>query len=169
MEVFNYNYNHFDCFFWSRGISETYGFTLVRTSVRPSVHPYVHPYRFSEKSAHQIFMSFFMKPRLSNRKKVTVSLYGQKFKIGPFLAQNQCFLFIFSKWHIRFFWFFSWSLGFINVKNWPFHFFGENSKLALFCPKNGQNLTVFGQKTPFFKPFDLILTFLYSIFYMKYL
>ena len=34
--------------FWSRGISETYGFTLVR------------PSGFSEKSAHQIFLIFLM-------------------------------------------------------------------------------------------------------------
>ena len=76
---------------------------------------------------------------------MTVSLFGRKFKIGPFLAkngpklakiaQNQCFLLIFSNWHIRFFWFFSWGLGFINVKKWPFCFFVKNSKLALFWPK----------------------------------
>ena len=62
----------------------------------------------------------------------------------PFLAktaQNQCFLLIFSKWHIRFF---SWSLGFMNLKKCPFRFFVENSKLAIF----GQKQTKFGHFWP---------------------
>ena len=70
--------------FWSRGILIPEDLWI---HVRSSVRTYVRT-NFSQKSAHQIFMIFFMKPRLSNRKKVTVSLFGRKFKIGPFLAKN---------------------------------------------------------------------------------
>ena len=44
----------------------------------------VRPYGFSEKSAYQICLIFLMKLWLQNCKKVTVSLFGRKFKIGPF-------------------------------------------------------------------------------------
>ena len=71
--------------------------------------------------------------------------------------------------------FFSWSCGSITVKKWQFRFLAENSKLALFWPKNGQNLAIFGQKTPFIFCFDLILSrnfficyFLYEIFLVEY-
>ena len=56
----------------------------------------------------------------------------------------------------------------MNVKKWPFYFFVENSKLALFWSKNNQNLAIFDQKTPFLSSFDLILTRNFFIFYFLY-
>ena len=43
-------------------------------------------------------------------------------------------------------------------------------KIGPFLAKNNQNVAIFDQKTPFLSSFDLILTltFLYSIFYLKY-
>ena len=92
----------------------------------------------SEKSAHQIFLLFLMKPWLYEQKKVSVLLFSRKFKIGRFCAKkvpNHFFFASFLKWRIRIFWFFWWSLVFIKVKKLTFHFFVENSKFAFFGQK----------------------------------
>ena len=144
--IFSYDIRIFDYEwkpFWSRGISETYGFTLVR--------PYVRPYGFSEKSAHQIFLIFLMNLWLRNRKKVTVSLFVRKFKIGPFLAKN-------------------------GPKS---AIFGQNSPKSVFFAHifkvTHQIFLIFRMKPWFYKCFDLILTlkkiicfFLYEILYIEY-
>ena len=124
---------------------KTYGFTSVRPSVRTN---------FSQKSTHQIFLIFSWSPGLVTVKKWQFRFLAENSKLAlfwpkmvqnwPFLAktaQNQCFLLIFS-----FFWFFSWSLGFMNVKKCLFRFFVENS-LPIHLPKNSISLS-----------FDLILT-----------
>ena len=69
-----------------------------RPYVRPSVRPSVRTLFISEKSALQIFLIFLMKLWLCNYKKVTVSLFGRKFKIGPFLAKHGPKLAIFGQY-----------------------------------------------------------------------
>ena len=63
-------------------------FTFVRSYVRPTL---------SQKSTHQIFLIFLMKPWFHKCKKVTVSLFHRKFKIGPFLAKKCQKLVIFGQ------------------------------------------------------------------------
>ena len=74
--------------FWSRRISETYGFTLVRTYVRTDFvrNPRIRFFCFFSSSSGSI-----------NAKKVTFSLFGREFKIGPFLAKNGPKLAIFGQ------------------------------------------------------------------------
>jgi hypothetical protein len=64
--------------FWSQGF-------LNPQDLRP---------KLSQKSTHQIFL---MKPWFHKCKKVTVSLFHRKFKIGPFLAKNGPKLAIFGQ------------------------------------------------------------------------
>jgi len=59
---------------------------------------------------------------------------------------------------------FSWSLGSINVKKWQFRFFTENSKLALFWPKKGPKLAIFGQNSSKSVFFALIFKSTHQIF-----
>ena len=152
---------------WSRGISETYGFTLVRPSVRTD---------FLRNTRIRFFCFFSWSSGSINAEKWHFRFLAENSKLAlfwtkmvqnwPFLAktaQNQCFLLIFLKWRIRFFWFFSWSLSFMNVKK---------------CLSKIQNWPFFGQKRPkfgHFLSFDLILTpnfligyFLYEIVLVKY-
>ena len=106
--------------FWSREISETYGFTLVR--------PYVQ--LLWEISASDFFCFFSWSTGSIN----AIFAFLQKIKNWPFFGQKWSkivyfwpkqpkisFLLIFSMLRIIFFWFFSRSLGFIKVKMaiWP--------------------------------------------------
>ena len=63
---------------------------------RPSVCPSVRP-TLSQKSTHQIFLIFLMKPWFHKFKKMKYSLFHGKIKIGPFLAKNAPKLAIFDQ------------------------------------------------------------------------
>jgi hypothetical protein len=114
---------------------------------------------------------------------VTVSLFGRKFKIGPFLAKNGPKLAIFGQnspkslffAHIfklthQIFLIFLMRPWLYKCKKMAVSVFCRKFKIGPFLAKNNQNLAIFDQKTPFLSSFDLIFTiiFFYSIFYMKY-
>ena len=67
---------------------------------------------------------------------------------------------------IGLFWFLAQSCSIISIRKWHFRFFVENSKLALFLAKNGQNLAIFWPKNSISFKFDLVLTVidLYAMF-----
>ena len=103
------------------------------------------------KMPHQIFLIFLMKPWLYKYKNCPFRFFVENSKLALFWPKmvqnwpkypNQCFLLIFSKWRIRFF---SWSLGFINIKIGCFAFLSKIKNWPFF----GQNLAIFGHKTWF--------------------
>ena len=160
---------------WIFGLEES------RLSVRPSIRTY----GFSEKSAHQIFLIFLMNLWLRNGKIVTVSLFGRKFKIGPFLAKNGpklaifgqnspkslFFAHIFKLTHQIFLiflmrpWLYKCNKMVVSVFCWKF-------KIGPFLSKNDQNLAIFDQKNSislkFWSNIDsklfFILFFIWNIF-----
>ena len=133
----------------------------------------------SEKFAHQIFLIFLMKPWFHKCKKVTVSLFGRKFKIGPFLAKNGPKLAIFDqnspksvffvlilKVTHQIFLTFLIKPRLYKCKKMTLLLFCRKFKIGPFFAKNGYNLATFSQKSPFILCFDLILSgnFFYTIF-----
>ena len=146
----------------------------VRTSVRTDFvrNPHIRFFCFFSWSGGSINAKKWQFRFLAENSKLAL-FWPKMVQNWPFLAktaQNQCFLLLFSKWRIRFFWFFPWSLGFTNVKKWLFYFFVENSKLALFWPKTTKIWPFLAKKLNFFKFWPNIdfNFFWYAIFYMKY-
>ena len=132
--------------------------TIHRT-VRLSVQLFVRSLEFLEKSAHQIFLIFCMKPCLYVCKKLIVSFLGRKIKIGPFLVQNGPNLAIFgqngpksmffahiSKVTHQIFLIFCLKPCLYECKKLIVSFFGRKFKIGPFLVQNGLFWTIFDQK-----------------------
>ena len=124
--------------------------------------PYVRPSFL--RNLRIRFFWFLIKLWLQNCKKVTVLLFGRKFKIGPFLVkigpklsifgQNSpksvFFAHIFKLTH-QIFLIFLMRPWLYKCKKWQFCFFVGNSKLALFWPKTTKIWPFLTKKLHFFQ------------------
>ena len=157
-------------------------YTIHRT-VRLSVQLFVRSLEFLEKSAHQIFLIFCMKPCLYVCKKLIVSFLGRKIKIGPFLVQNGPNLAIFGQngpksmffAHIfketrQIFPIFCMKPCLYVCKKLIVSFLGRKIKIGPFLVQNGPNLAIFGQNGPksmFFAHISKVTHQIFLIFCLK--